>query len=183
MRRKYADYSKHKDIIEKDYRKLDTDNDSYFGAVCLLDIKQVAQKWRVAREGREDDVILDMGYRWLTLYPREENFCIIAIYDVKSELVEFYFDICKKIKYKPKVPSMHDLYLDVVLTNRNEVIFLDEDELNEAYKSGNIKQEDYELAKRTADKILNKFHGQADFDRLKQIADEYLGQLIRMPIE
>ena len=94
MRRKYADYSKHKDIIEKDYRKLDTDNDPYFGAVCLLDIKQVAQKWRVAREGREDDVILDMGYRWLTLYPREENFCIIAIYDVKSELVEFYFDIC-----------------------------------------------------------------------------------------
>ena len=65
---------------------------------------------------------------------KDENFVIIAIYDIKSNLVEFYFDISKDIKYKPKVPVIKDLYLDVVITKNNYVEFIDEPELEEAYK-------------------------------------------------
>ena len=61
-----------------------------------------------------------------------------------------------------------------MLTNKNEVIFLDEDELNDALNAGNISKSEYELAKKTADKIVNKFHSQKDFQELKEKASAYL---------
>ncbi len=177
MKKKHADYSKIKDILEKEFKKLDTKNDPEFGTVCLLNAKKVEKKWRVPRENGEE-VILDMGYRWLTLYPRDENYAIIAVFNSKSELVEFYFDIAKKVKYKARVPYIIDLYLDVVFTKENDVIFLDEDELEEAFKLLDIKQKDYELAKKTADKIVNRYHNQEEFDKLKEIASNYLDKLM-----
>ena len=108
MKKKHADYSKIKDILEKEFKKLDTKNDPEFGTVCLLNAKKVEKKWRVPRENGEE-VILDTGYRWLTLYPRDENYAIIAVFDTNSELVEFYFDIAKKVKYKARVPYIIDL--------------------------------------------------------------------------
>lgn len=180
MKKKHADYSKIKNILDKEFKKLDTKTDPEFGAVCLLNVKKVEKMWRVPRENEEDEVIMDMGYRWLTLYPREGNFAIIAVFNAKSELVEFYFDIAKKVKYKTRIPYIIDLYLDVVLTKKNDVIFLDEDELEEAFKLLDIKQKDYELAKKTADKIVNKYHQPEEFERLKEISSNYLDKLMNM---
>ena len=97
MKKKYGDLSKVKDIIDSDFVKLETPNDQFFGAVCMSYIKKVLNKWRVPRDNGKEEVILDMGYRWITLYPRNENYAIIAMFNVKSELIEFYFDIAKKI--------------------------------------------------------------------------------------
>ena len=41
MKKKHADYSKIKDILEKEFKKLDTKNDPEFGTVCLLNAKKV----------------------------------------------------------------------------------------------------------------------------------------------
>ena len=65
-----------------------------------------------------------------------------------------------------------------MLTKENDVIFLDEDELEEAFKLLDIKQKDYELAKKTADKIVNRYHNQEEFDKLKEIASNYLDKLM-----
>ena len=180
MKKKYADYSKDNNILEKEYKKLDTPNDPYFGAITLVNITKVKEKTIVTRDNGEEYIILDDGYKRLNMYPKEENFVIIAIYDIKSNLVEFYFDISKDIKYKPKVPVIKDLYLDVVITKNNYVEFIDEPELEEAYKMADIKQEDYELARKTADKIVNKFHNPKEFEKLKQTASDYLDKLMRM---
>ena len=174
LKRKYADYPDKKDILEKELKRADMSKDSYFNTICLLEINKVEKQWKVPRENREDEIILDNGYKWLTMYPKNENFTIIAIFNLKHEFVEFYFDIAKKINLKSKVPYTEDLYLDVVLTNKNEVIFLDEDELNDALNAGNISKSEYELAKKTADKIVNKFHLQKDFQELKEKASAYL---------
>lgn len=182
MKKKYGDYSKTKDILEKEYSKIDTKGDSYFGAVCMIEIKKVAQSWKVPRKDSAEVTILDEGYKWMTLYPKEEKFSIIAIFDLKLELVEFYFDIGKNVKYKPKVPYLEDLYLDVVITKENDVIFIDENELENAYKLADIKQKDYELAKKTADKIVNKFHSQAEFENLKQTSYMYLEKFMGMKL-
>lgn len=44
MKKKHADYSKIKDILEKEFKKLDTKNDPEFGTVCLLNAKKVEKK-------------------------------------------------------------------------------------------------------------------------------------------
>ncbi len=177
MKKKYADCSKVKDIQEKEFKKLDTKADPYFGSACVTKMIKVAQKWDVPRANGIQETILDEGYKWLTLYPKSENFAVTAIYNEKSEFVEFYFDVAKKVKYKSRIPHILDLYLDIVLTKDNEVLFLDEEELKNALKQTEIKQKDYDLARKTADKIVNKFHDQETFDNLKQISDDYLNQL------
>ena len=183
MKKKYGDLSKVKDIIDSDFVKLETPNDQFFGAVCMSYIKKVLNKWRVPRDNGNDEVILDMGYRWVTLYPRNENYSIIAMYNIKGELIEFYFDIAKKMNFKARIPYTEDWYLDIVLTKENDVIFLDEDELEEALKLADISQKDYETVRKTADKIVNKYHNPEEFEKLKKIADGYLDKLINMPIK
>lgn len=183
MKKKLGDYSKTKDILEKEYKKVEIKDDPYFAAACLVDIKQVAKKWDVERKNNGEETILDVGYKWLTLYPKDEQFAILTIFDEKEQFVEFYFDIAKKVNYKPRVPYIEDLYLDVVITKENDVIFVDEEELNEAYKLADIKQKDYELARKTADKIVNKFHNKEELEKLKQIAKHYLEKLLYPPID
>ena len=163
MKKKYGDLSKIKDIIDSDFVKLETPNDQFFGAVCMSYIKKVLNKWRVPRDNGNDEVILDIGYRWETLYPRNENYSIIAMYNIKGELIEFYFDIAKKINFKARIPYTEDWYLDIVLTKKNDVIFLDEDELEEALKLADISQKDYETVRKTTYKIDNKNHKPEEF--------------------
>ena len=55
--------------------------------------------------------------------PKGEKFTIIAVFNEKSEFLEFYFDIAKKTKPKAIIPYIYDLYLDIVITKENEVIF------------------------------------------------------------
>ena len=57
------------------------------------------------------------------------------------------------------------------------------DELEEALKLADISQKDYETVRKTADKIVNKYHKPEEFEKLKKIADGYLDKLINMPIK
>ncbi|MGN1330053.1 MAG: DUF402 domain-containing protein [Clostridia bacterium] len=177
MKKKFADCSKINDIQEKEFKKIAIKNDPYWATVCCTTILKVTNKWDVPRENGNDVTILDVGYKWITLYPKAENFAITAIYNAKSELVEFYFDIAKKVKYKSRIPYILDLYLDIVMTKDNQVIFLDEEELKNALNTLAISQKDYDLAKRTADKIVNKFHNQQNFEELKETAGRFLNDL------
>lgn len=174
LKRIYTSNANNKDIYDSEYKKINIKDDIYFGAASLLEIKKVEKKNRISRKDGEEVVIQDSGYQWLTLFPKEENFVIIAIYNVKSELVQFTFNIGKNIKYKVNNPFLDDLYLDIVLTSENEVEFNGEEELENVYRLGNLKQKDYEIARKTADKILHKFHKQTGFDELKQAAEKYL---------
>ena len=174
MKKKYADLSKVKDVGETEFIKMDTPNDPFFGIVCLTTIKQALKDWNVPRDNGTKEQILGENYKWINMYPKEANFCLTAIFNDKSEFVEFYFDIAKKVNYKPSVPYTEDLYLDIVITKENDVIFLDENELEEALKLSDIKQKDYELARKTADKIVNKYHKPEEFEKMKKIASDYL---------
>ena len=48
---------------------------------------------------------------------------------------------------------------------------------------GEIDQTDYQVIRKTADKIVNKYHKPEEFEKLKKIADGYLDKLINMPIK
>lgn len=172
LKTKYADYPELKEIVNREFKKVELD-DGFFAVVTLLNIIEVSKEREVPRSyGKE--TILANGYKWLTLYPREEKYTVTAIFNERNEVVEFYFDIAKKVKYKAKVPFTKDLFLDVVLTKENDVIFLDEDELDDALNNKVINKTDFELAKKTADKIVNRYHRPDDFERLKQMAERCL---------
>ena len=165
MKKKFADFSEEKNIIVKNYQRIDI-NDKCCAVACLEDIENIKDKVSVNING-EARTIIDIGYRIITLYPQDENFVIQAIYNNKLEFVGFYFDIACKTKYTAKVPFIEDLYLDI-------------DVLDNAFKSKKLKQNDYDLAKRTADKIVHKFHSEEQIKKLEETCKMYMEKVLNI---
>ncbi len=66
---------------------------------------------------------------------------------IRKKLVQYYIDVAKEYKIDDRgLPYFDDLYLDVVLLSSGKVYVLDEEELEDAYKSGDVTKEEYELA-------------------------------------
>ena len=60
--------------------------------------------------------------------------------------MQYYIDVAKEYEIDDRgLPYFDDLYLDVVLLPNGKMYILDEDELEDAYKSGDVTKE-YELA-------------------------------------
>ena len=59
---------------------------------------------------------------------------LTAIYDAKNKIVEWYFDIAKKIGKENGIPYEEDLYLDVIVKPDFQIVLLDEDDLQEALR-------------------------------------------------
>ncbi len=178
MKKKFADFSEEKNIIVKNYQRIDI-NDKCCAVACLEDIENIKDKVSVNING-EARTIIDIGYRIITLYPQDENFVIQAIYNNKLEFVGFYFDIACKTKYTAKVPFIEDLYLDIFISDKDEIVFIDEDVLDNAFKSKKLKQNDYDLAKRTADKIVHKFHSEEQIKKLEETCKMYMEKVLNI---
>ena len=178
MKKRYADKREVNNIITATYKKVDINDDDYFTAATLVDIYEVTNKWEVPRKTGRMDVILDTAYKWVTLFTKNENYAIEVVFNAKSEIVEFYFDIYKKANWKVDVPVREDMILDVVITSRREIEFLNENELENAYKLGELNRKDYEMAKKTADKIVYKYSKTEELKSLIESAQKYLARLM-----
>lgn len=65
-----------------------------------------------------------------------------------------------------EIPWFVDLYLDIVILPDKELFLLDDNELMEAFKKGEINEKDMKLALETAQKIISK-HKNGEFEHLK----------------
>ncbi|MBQ3668469.1 MAG: DUF402 domain-containing protein [Clostridia bacterium] len=85
-------------------------------------------------------VITKTGYSWLQLAPENENIWATVMFDENGRVFECYFDITAENCVLPGGGSyFKDLYLDVVLLRDSEKLLLyDEEELEAAFKSGEI---------------------------------------------
>ena len=178
MKKKYADKRDVDAIITGTYKKVDIFDDDFYSAATLVDVFEVENKWKIPRKDGRLDVILDTAYKVETLFTKNENYAIEVYFNAKSEIVEFYFDIYKKANWKTEVPVREDLFLDVVITSRREVEFLDENELENAYKMGELNRKDYEMAKKTADKIVYKYNKTEELKKLIEASQKYLARLM-----
>lgn len=169
LKKRYADGGNKKDILEKEYKNVRVDNEKFNGNISLLTIKKVRNEWYVDEENR---CILANNYKWLEIYPDNKNYCITAIYDDKGKIKEWYFDIASDIGETNGIPYEDDLYLDVVLIPDGRINILDEDELKSALDRKEISKEKYDMANKTADKII-EFYGK-NLEDLKKFTDKYL---------
>ena len=120
--------------------------------------------------------IMDNNYKWLEFYDYSSKVKLTAIYDENSEIIEWYFDIARKIGKDNGIPYEDDLYLDVVVTPSGDVILLDEDELKEAFNKREMTREEFENAYKEAEQLMNKLKNNKD--KLKEYTDKYLFQML-----
>ncbi|PES96940.1 hypothetical protein CN491_06445 [Bacillus cereus] len=151
MKRKYGDGSSWKRLIEKNYIVKQVKA----GMLGILDIKKVREPSYKEYNGKEL-CIADHGYTWMQYFISGKNFAITAMLDDQEKLVQYYIDVAKEYEIDERgLPYFDDLYLDVVLLPNGEIYVLDEDELEDAYKSGDVTKEEYELAWYTTKWIID----------------------------
>ena len=172
LKKRFADgRNKAEHILEKDYKNIKINNEEFQGNISLLNIKKVKFPWYVDEENR---CILANNYKWLEIYPEGKKYALTVIYDEKEEVVEWYYDIARKLGEEGGVPYEDDLYLDVVIVPDGRIHLLDEDELEVVYKNNEVNQKDYEMAYKVAKELMEKYSSKENIEKLSDFCNKYL---------
>lgn len=169
FKRKYANSAKDMKNVEEIKQKIISVNESDFcGDIYLNHFIKVKEPC-ISASGV---CYLNNGYKWLEFYDYSLKHRLTAIYDDNNQIVEWYYDISRKIGKENGIPYEDDMYLDVVVTPNGRHILLDEDELKNALERDEITERDYINAIKEAENIINEVDGR--YGELKKFSDKYL---------
>ena len=107
------------------------------------------------------------------MFPYNKNYAITAIFNENEKVIEWYIDIIKDSGLENNIPYIDDLYLDIVITHKNEIYVLDEDELKQALEEGDINEDEYNLAIKTGNQIIENLKNSENVEQLKKFTDKY----------
>lgn len=148
-------------------------NDKYFnGDIALIKFDKMYEPYMIKNINL---CIANDGYKWLEFYNYDKKIRLTAMYNENNEIIEWYFDIAKKIGKENGIPYEEDLYLDVVVTPNGDIKLLDEDELNDAYNRLEVNKETYDMAYNETNKLMKKLENNKN--KLKEFTDKYLKQM------
>ena len=92
--------------------------------------------------------------KWLQLVPDGKSRLITAMYKPDGRLSVCYIDVIEGVEYDSDgVLAYIDKYLDVVFTPQGDFEVQDRDELDEAYRIGDISKEQFSAAVCEANEI------------------------------
>lgn len=150
-------------------KKLAGESEAYS---ALLTFLPGSKELRAELDGR-DICLAGPGYKWLMYLPLDELWCLTAFYDPENRLFEWYFDISRgNFIDETGIPCTDDIFLDLVVLPDGQKITLDADELREAFDKGQISREDYDLAYRVHDELIDSRWSDAEF--LSQFSEKLL---------
>ena len=173
LKKRFADSIERFQDVEEMKRKIININcDDFKGDICLNMFKKMKSRYMI-----EDTklCIADNGYKWLEFYDYNSKIKLTTMYDENNEIVEWYFDISRKIGKENGIPYEDDLYLDVVLTPNGKTFLLDEDELKQAYERRELTKEEYDEAYRLANDLIHKINGRQI--EMKEFTNKYLKEI------
>ena len=150
--------------------KIYLDEEDYY--ICVKKLIHVTEPFII----HHNIVAMDSGYYIMEIVPKKEHYAMRLFLNEKKEIVEYYFDIIKEsgIEEETNIPYFMDLYLDITLLPNGEIHVLDEKELEEAYKTGDITKQDYQLVLQMKEKLLQELKEKNNF-LLQLDYKKYLG--------
>ncbi|WP_020616332.1 DUF402 domain-containing protein [Paenibacillus daejeonensis] len=159
MKRKFSDRANWRRILRKSYSCLSMDSDEFRGLVTFYRIHELREPLWKEYNGRRL-CLADKGYLWMQHFPKGEQFVVTTMFNDKGKVVQWYIDICKTQGLTDQqVPWFDDMYLDVVVLPTGEVFLMDEDELEEAVRTGDVSPRDAASARKTAGRLLSAIRG------------------------
>ena len=159
--------------------KIYINDETFKGYVCDLKLNNI-DKPLIVFDGKNNICIRDNGYEWIEVYPDKGNYAITIIFDQNKNIIEWYFDIAKKIGIENDIPYEDDLYLDLIITSTGEKRIIDEDELKEALENNDITKDEFELAYCILKELDEKYY--QHFDYLIDFTD-YLCNKLNIKLE
>ena len=102
--------------------------------------------------------IADNGYQWLELVPEGGHFAVTAMFH-DDILFQQYIDITLRNEVDEDGNAVfYDLLLDVVVLGDGTPQIVDTEELEAALSGGAITRDEYELARLTAEQVVDKWN-------------------------
>ena len=156
--------------VDKYEIKLYLDEEDYY--ISVKKLISVRERFII----KNDLCVMDDGYYIFEVILKHDNYAMRLFLNSNKEPLEYYFDICKnnRLDLISKIPCYDDLYLDITYLN-GSINILDENELIDAYKNGVVSQEDYHLAYKMRDRLLeeinNKTNLAMNIDYMKYLND------------
>jgi len=165
-------------LIEKRFKLKYIEEKEFKGYVSIVFIDKVREPLVIEVAG-ENLCLANDGFIWMQHFPNGCNYALTTMFNEKHEVVQWYFDICNGNKVNSEgIPYYDDLYLDVVLLPKGEILLLDEDELEQALKDKDITKAQYEAAYAEAKKLIHTI--QSDKDSLPLNSKGYLQQMLSL---
>lgn len=153
------------------YFQMRIDHEIFHGLACLIRLTDGEKNyWETPKAGRIQ--VTGAGMTWLELIPDLTNRVITIKYfpdgthdferkqypapvNVNYQPSIWYVDVTDGIEFDENGIAVYiDKYLDVIFTPEGDVKVDDRDELDEAYKSGELSAEQYNAALEEAELIL-----------------------------
>jgi len=155
MKRKYFDVRDWIMVTEKRCEIKEIDTDCFKGIISLLRVDGVS-KPEIWNFGGYDFPICDVGVEWFRMMPENGNYNVTTVFGKDGKIIMWYIDILKDYAYDENGDLyFDDLYLDVVAFTNGVVKVKDMEDLERAYREGEIDTELYETALRAKDELLN----------------------------
>ncbi len=162
LKKKYIDGS-HWKWLKAYSSKLIHVDDIYCGFLSFVEIESVHEKLVVDYDDSEL-CLFDEGYKCMVFLPDNQNWCLSVVFNDHSEVVEWYFDMTKENSVDDQGnPFFIDLYLDISVSPEYKIRILDEDELDDALRTGVISKCDFDMAYKTCDELIENIIPNRDF--------------------
>ncbi|MDF2521742.1 MAG: hypothetical protein K0R84_2370 [Clostridia bacterium] len=155
MKRKFANRPNWRRVLERRIVIKDIEYQDFKGCAVLITIDKIKEPLWVDVCGNML-CVADNGYSWLTLFSDSENYVVTAMFDSTNEVAQWYIDICKGHGLtEDKIPWYDDLYLDIIISSKSEINLIDQEDLEQALRNGEIDKDAYEYANAEADRLLD----------------------------
>lgn len=154
------------------YYQMRIDDELFHGIACLIRLTDGEENyWATPKAGRIQ--VTGTGMTWLELIPDDTSRVITVKYfpdgshdaerknypapaDRRYQTSIWYVDITDGIEYDEEGIIVYiDKYLDVIFTPEGDVKIDDRDELDDAYQTGELSEEQYQAALKECDLILD----------------------------
>ena len=169
LKKRYADKYVSKRASKVNYKIVSIKTEEFTGDIVYYEFIKVNEKITYP-----SGCVLDDRYKWLEFYNYNSKVKLTAIYNNNDEIVEWYFDIAREIGKENGIPYEDDLYLDVVFEANGNILLLDEDELKAALNRLEISKEDYDMAYKEANNLIDNLKGNKG--KIEKFTNMYLNE-------
>lgn len=138
------------------YFQFQMENDVFTGLVSLILLTDGEYLyWEYPRAGKV--AVAGQGMVWLQLIPARGSRAITAKFLPDKRVSVWYVDVIEETAFDPDgVAVFLDKYLDVIFTPQGDVVIDDRDELDAAFQSGELTEEQYRSALQEGDDIVEE---------------------------
>ena len=132
---------------------LSDDESQRYSLICINKVRE-KQIWNF---NGEKVIVADDGFYWLVVALKDENFVITMFMNQYSKPILWYIDMIDGQGIDlDGVYFYNDIFLDLIISTRGEIVEEDLDELVEAFKLGILTESQFNLAKSTAQELREK---------------------------